>query len=73
MDHVQWCSLGASVVLNIAKDKELGFRGKFAILENSVLRTKPEASYQIGHFDLEVKGPPKPSRAPLAIIAVTPP
>ena len=71
---VQWCELGSSIVRGIAADIDLTLATSdgLTVHENSVLRTEPGADDQVGHFDLEVSGPPDASSAPPAIIVVTP-
>ena len=42
------------------------------VLESSILWTGEGAEDQVGHFDLEVTGPPSPRHNPGSVIAVTP-
>ena len=69
-----WCQLGASIAMNISADTDLALAASesFSVLENSILRTEPGATNQIGHFDLQVMSPPTADSVPVAIIMLTP-
>ena len=71
---VRWVSLARELTLLVSRDSglETTLSSQLHILENSVLRTLPGATNQIGHYDLTVTAPPDLSSPAPAVIMLTP-
>ena len=69
--HVHWCRAAADFHLQIASDMQLTLDAPYDIVENSILFTRPHATDQVGHFDLQVDCSPSGESLPYAVIFVT--